>query len=190
MIRIAEVDLESISPMTQSRHYEVDKIGRESHGDYEKRTWRERMHRDETGQLFIPPMALKKALEGAASFLGHKVPGRGQKAYASFFKSTVLIMDEIKLGINYLDVPSESLFVPSDGKPGSGTRVTKIFGRINPWKGTAKVYLCDETIGNDVFAEHIKIAGQFVGLGMFRPERGGFFGRFAVKGIRWSEAEA
>jgi hypothetical protein len=174
--------------MTQSRHYEVPKEGRESAGDYEKRTWRQRMHFDEKGMLFIPPMAIKKSLEGAAAFLGQKVPGRGQKQYAGFFKSTVLVMDNVELGINYLDVPGESLFVPSDGKSGGSSRVTKTFGRINPWKGTAKFYLADETIGKDVFEEHLKVAGMFVGLGMFRPATGGFFGRFAHEAIRWTEA--
>lgn len=190
MVRVAEVTLKSISPMTQSKHYEVPKIGRESHADYEKRTWRLRMHVDDNGELFIPPMALKKALEGAASFLGRKVPGRGQKTYASFFKSTVLVMKPVPLGIRVEDVPGEELFVPSDGKPGGGSRVTKTFGRINNWSGTAEVYVADETISNEVFEEHLKVAGQFIGLGMFRPERGGFFGRFAVEKVKWSEMES
>ena len=99
MVRIAEVALKGISPMTQSKHYEVPKIGRESYADYEKRTWRLRMHADDNGELFIPPMAMKKSLEGAASFLGKKVLGRGQKTYASFFKSTVLAMKPVPLGI-------------------------------------------------------------------------------------------
>lgn len=190
MVRIAEVALKGISPMTQSKHYEVPKIGRESYADYEKRTWRLRMHADDNGELFIPPMAMKKSLEGAASFLGKKVPGRGQKTYASFFKSTVLAMKPVPLGIRVDDVPGEELFVPSDGKPGSGSRVTKIFGRIQNWSGTAEFYVADETISNEVFEEHLKVAGQFIGLGMFRPERGGFFGRFAVEKVKWSEMES
>ena len=79
MVRVATVTLKSSSTMTQSKHYEVPRIGRESHADYEKRTWRLRMHVDENGELYIPPMALKKALEGAASFLGKKVRGAARR---------------------------------------------------------------------------------------------------------------
>jgi hypothetical protein len=190
MVRVAEVGLKGISPMTQSKHYEVPRNGRESHSDYEKRTWRLRMHADDNGELFIPPMALKKALEGAASFLGKKVPGRGQKTYASFFRSTVLVMNPVSLGLKVDEVPGEELFVPSDGKAGGGTRVMKTFGRINHWSGTAAVYVLDETISKEVFEEHLKVAGQFIGLGMFRPERGGFFGRFAVEKVKWSEVNS
>ena len=188
MIRIAEADLVGISPMTQSRHYDVPKEGRESPADYEKRTWRQRMHFDDKGEVFIPPMSIKKALEGAAAFLGKKVPGRGQKTYAGFFKSTVLVMDPIPLGINYETVAMYDLFVPSQPSKPNSPRVTKLFGRIFPWKGTAKIYIADETIGKEIFEEHLKIAGQFVGLGMFRPSVGGFFGRFDIAKIRWTEA--
>ena len=68
--------------------------------------------------------------------------------------------------------------------------MTKTFGRINNWSGTAEIYVADETISREVFEEHLKVAGQFIGLGMFRPERGGFFGRFAVEKVKWSEMES
>ena len=37
-IRVATVDLKGITPYSPSKHYEVDKIGRETHKDYELRT--------------------------------------------------------------------------------------------------------------------------------------------------------
>jgi hypothetical protein len=188
MIRVATVTFSNISPMTQSKHYDVPKIGRETHGEYEKRTWRNRMHSDENGNVFIPPMALKNSLQGAASFLGLKVPGRGAKTFAAFFKAAVLVMDAVVLPVKVDEVPSQDLFVPSDGKTGSGSRVMKTFGRIDKWGGKAKFYVADETITPKVFEEHIRAAGNFVGLGMFRPERGGFYGRFKVDAIEWSEA--
>ena len=186
-IRVATVSLSGITPYSPSKHYEVEKIGRETHKDYETRTWRERIHVDEKGLAFIPAMALKNSLQGAAAFLGKKVPGRGQKTYAPFFKAAVLVMEALELGIKKDDIPGEQFFVPSDGKPGGGSRVMKTFARITPWSGEAKYYVADETITAGVFEEHIQAAGSFVGLGRFRPGRGGFYGRFKVDQIAWSD---
>lgn len=187
MIRIAEAHLENISPYSPSKYYSVPKVGNETNSAYEDRTWRERIHYDDNNQIYIPPMALKNTLQGAASFLGRKVPGRGMKTFAAFFKATVLVQDAMDLGIDKDSVPSNKLFVPSDGKPGGSSRVMKIFARVDKWKGVARYYIADETISKTVFEEHLKTAGAFVGLGMFRPERGGFYGRFKVNKIDWSE---
>ena len=52
--------LKSASPYGQSKAYtEPAKEDKESPADYEKRTWRERMHATEFGYIFIPPMVLK-----------------------------------------------------------------------------------------------------------------------------------
>lgn len=144
------------------------------------------MHFDENGLVYIPQMALKNTLQGAASHLGEKVKGRGAKTFSQFFKNSVLVMDVLETGINYMDVPGYELFVPSKPGMAGGSRVMKTFGRIDNWKGIAKYFVFDETVTNDVFERHIVAAGQFVGLGMFRPERGGYFGRFAVENIDWS----
>ena len=187
MIRVATVDMSAISPYSPSKHYVVDKIGRETHADYETRTWRERMHYSPDGSVFIPAMAFKNTLQGAASFLGKKIPGRGQKTFAAFFKAAVLVQEGLDLRVQRDTVPGEQFFVPSDGKPGGGTRVMKTFARIDGWTGKVQYIVADETITKDVFDEHIKAAGAFVGLGRFRPERGGFYGRFKVNKIEWSD---
>lgn len=187
MIRVATVDIQGISPYSPSKYYNVEKIGRETHGDYEKRTWRERMHYDDNNLVFIPAMALKNSIQSAAAFLGKKVPGRGQKTFAAFFKAAVLVMESLELGIDKDAVPGEDFFVPSDGKVGGGSRVMKTFARIDKWGGKIQFYVADETITKEVFEEHIRTAGQFVGLGRFRPERGGFYGRFKVNSVKWDE---
>ena len=186
MIRVATVDIQAMTPYSPSKHYVVEKIGRETHADYETRTWRERMHYDEKGSVFIPAMAFKNSLQGAASFLGKKIPGRGQKTFAAFFKAAVLVMEGLDLQVQKGSVPGEQFFVPSDGKTGGGTRVMKTFARIEGWGGKVQFIVSDETITKEVFEEHIKAAGAFVGLGRFRPERGGFYGRFRVNNIQWS----
>ena len=42
-------------------------------------------------------------------------------------------------------------------------------------------------ISPDVFREMVEIAGMFVGIGRFRPEKGGGNGRFRMTGLKWQD---
>lgn len=172
--------LKSVSPYSQSRKYRTEKLEKESHAAYEERTWRDRMHVDDGGFVFIPPMAFKNCLDGAAKYLGQKIPGKGQKTYTKIFESAVLVTDPLELKIKKDDVPGEWLFVPADGIAGSGKRVDKCFPIIKKWEGDVTWHIFDDTITLKVFEETLSEAGKFVGLGRFRPARRGFYGRFEV----------
>ncbi len=184
-MQTALIHIEGMSPLSQSKHHTEPKLGQETSDAHERRTWRHRMHTTKSGHVFLPPMAAKNGLVAAAKFLNRKIPGEGQKTFTKRFESGILCMDPLVLDVLAADVVSEELFVPSDGVRGSGKRVTKIFGVIPEWGGTFIVTVLDEKIGHKVFAEHAEAWGKFIGVGRFRPERNGYFGRFAVKKIDW-----
>lgn len=187
--RIAVCHLESMSPYSQSRFHDTPKKDQETHEQYRDRTWREHLHFDDDGEVFIPPMSIKNCLSNAAKRLGMKVVGKGQKTYSNYFASGVLVVEPVMLGIKKDDVPGEKLFLPADGKPGAGSRVTKIYPRIDKWKGTAKVIVLDGIITEKVFLKHLEEAGKYVGLGRFRPANNGFYGRFQVNDVEWVEED-
>jgi len=182
MVIIAQVDLVSAAPYSQSRPHDTPHLEQETHEQYRDRTWREYLHYDATGEVFIPPMAIKNCLTLAAKRLGMKVKGRGSKTYSQFFASGILCMEPVMLGIKKQDIEGEKLFLPADGKAGSGSRVYKMYPLIKSWKGTAIVHILDGAITENVFELHLAEAGKYIGLGRFRPERNGFYGRFGVDG--------
>jgi hypothetical protein len=185
-MKTARVHLESLSPYSQSRHYSTPaREPKESPADYEKRTWRERMHYDADGHVYVPPMSLKNSLAEAAQFLGQKIPGKRNATWTKHFLAGTLVIDGVSLPIKKDDVPGEWLFLPSDGKKGGSSRVDKCFGRIDQWEGDATYHILDEEITKDVFVDHLKQAGQFIGLGFFRPARGGYWGRYSAELIDW-----
>lgn len=185
-MRTATISIEGMSPYSQSKHHSEPKIGQETSDAHERRTWRHRMHADKSGRVFIPPMAAKNGLVSAAKFLNQKIPGEGQKTFTKRFESGILCMDPLVLPVKRDDVTSEELFVPSDGIRGSGKRVIKVFGVIPEWGGEFVVSVIDEKISEKVFADHCEAWGKFIGIGRFRPEKNGYYGRFAVKKIAWS----
>lgn len=175
--------LKSISPYSQSRHYDTPKLDRELAKDYETRTWRDRLHADSAGLVFIPPMAFKNAIAEAAKFMSIQVPGKGKATYTKHFEAGVLVMEPLPLGIAKDDVKGEWLFVPSDGRRGSGSRVDKCFPYIAEWEGNVEFHILDDIITEDVFRQHLEAAGKFIGIGRFRPRNNGFYGRFSVESI-------
>jgi len=185
-MRTCLATLKSITPYSQSRHYDVPHLNRETPKDYEARTWRNRLHINESGNVVIPPLAFKNALSDIAKFLSIQVPGRGKKTYTKSFEAGVLILDMLDLGLKAEDVPGEWLFVPSDGIRGSGKRVDKCFPLIRDWKVNASFHVLDDLITDDVFEQHLTEAGKFVGIGRFRPQKNGFYGRFEVVKTVWS----
>lgn len=189
-MKVATVRLKSLTAMSQNRHYlrEVPKLEKESANDYESRTWRHRLHVDRDGEVVIPAMALKNMLSDCAKYISMPVPGKGKATYSKNIDAGVLVMDDMKVGIKADDVPGEWVFVPADGRAGSGKRVEKCFPVVREWTGAAKFYILDETVTPKVFEEHLRQAGQFIGLGRFRPRNKGIYGRFEVVDVKWSDS--
>lgn len=189
-MKIAICNLKSISAYSQSRMLQSEKKDKELDKDYESRVWRERMHLDESGEVYIPPMAIKKSISSAARYLSEKIPGKGKATYTKHFESGILVPEGVRLGIPGLGVDGEWISVSSRGMkgPGAGTRVARCYPLIQSWKGTVEVIILDDIITEDIFEKVIRSAGQLIGVGMFRPENGGFKGRYSVASIEWKEA--
>ena len=191
MFVTATCHLSSASVYSQSRPYQVEKKPRETPADYEKRTWRERMHLSEKnpGKLVIPAMQFKNSLAEAAKYSSQQIPGKGKATYTKHFEAGVIILESMELDIKADDIKGETVFVPSSGKRGDGNRVYKTFPKIHSWSGVIDFTIFDHTITEEVFKEHLMQAGQFIGIGRWRPRNNGMYGRFTVDKVDWKESE-
>lgn len=182
----ATAKLKSISPYSQSKYHNTPKLDKELPHDYTERTWRHFMHVTPEGEVFIPPMAPKNALSEAAKYLNKSIPGKGKSTYTKHFEAGVLVDPEpIRLGIKSDEVQGEKLFLPADGRRGSGKRVEKIYPLIPSWEATVVFMVVDPMITEDVFREVLSEAGKFIGIGRFRPRNNGYYGRFVVVSMKW-----
>lgn len=197
-MKVCNAQLKSSTPFSMSKHHSTPYLTRgseslgketkiESHNDYEQRTWRERCHVNEDDYLFIPPTMFKNSLAGAAKYLSLSIPGKGKSNYTKHFEAGVMVMEGIVLPIKKEDVKREELFVPSDGRRGGSSRVTKNFPLIHNWEGSVDYIILDEIIPVDVFEQVLRESGSLIGIGRFRPRNNGWYGRFDVMKTKWSE---
>jgi hypothetical protein len=177
---------QSLSPYGQGRKYETPKLDREIPEDYEHRTWRDRCHVDESGHVFIPAMAFKNCVRDVAKYLSQQIPGKGKSTYTKHFLQGILVLEGLLLPITKDQVEGTWVFTSSSGKPGGeGPRVYKCFPTIPQWSGEVEFIILDDIITEEVFSRHLTLAGQYIGLGVWRAQKGGLWGRFQVKNIAW-----
>lgn len=185
-MRFVKVTMENITPYSQSRQHEAPKLDKETSDAYEKRTWREKCSFTDKDEVFIPAMAFKQSLDAAAKKLGLQIPGKGKATYTKYFVADVICDADVPLGLSKNDVDSVRISANVDGVRGSGKRVWRIFPVVPTWGAVGAFTVMDDTVTPQVFEEVFKIAGMSIGIGRFRPEKGGLNGRFRATKFEWN----
>jgi hypothetical protein len=179
------------SPYSQSRKQETPMNDRESHEDFDIRTWREKCTVNKDGQVCIPAMAFKQCVDTTAYKLGEKVPGRGRSTYKNFFASGFFCNADAPINNGKVLTPKDAdctlISANADGVRGSGKRVPRRFPQFTKWQGVVEFTILDDIITKETFERHVKAGGLIVGIGRFRPENGGTNGRFRCVKFEWEE---
>lgn len=184
-ISTVHFNLKSVAPLFFGAPVFEKKKSDETHEQLEERVWREKVRRNTDGHVYIQPFALKNALEAAGSRLNMKLTGKS--TYTKLFRQGVVINDDIVLKdrngkpVTIDAIKPIPMFVPSDGKRGSGKRVMRIFPQIQEWFASVEIMCFDQRLTEDVVRAHLEEAGKFIGFGSMRVENGGVAGRFAVE---------
>lgn len=194
-MKICNAHLVSATSYSQSGVPQVEKLSKETADAFEQRTWRDKAHAKDNGHVYVPAMAFKQCLDRAAAVLGMQVAGRGKATYTKHFKAGCIVEADVLLydgttPILKNELRSERIYSNADGKRGSGKRVWRTFPLIPEWRAAVRFVIFDDTITEEVFERHLTEAGRFVGIGRFRPENGGLYGRFQVEKFEWESVTA
>lgn len=187
---VARLTLASLTPYSQSRQHDEPMLDGEGRDAYDARTWRAKMSvadRDGQQTVVIPAHGLHQAIAAAAKYSKRQIPGQGKATWTAKFLSGITLMEDPALGIDPATVASVTISANADGVRGSGKRVPRRFPLIPEWQATFDVYILDPIITQEVFREMVEIAGMFIGIGRFRPEKGGTNGRFKIASLAWED---
>jgi hypothetical protein len=177
-----DATLHSLTPYAQGRYHGTQKLPQELEQAYEERCVLHKLH-TAVGEIYVPPMAFKHCIESAARYTGDQIPGRGKERYTKHYVQGVLCPDPLMLGMKADTVRIEKVFTSTQpGKPNSG-RAWKWFPVIDSWSGVLQIIAVDDIFTPDVIERHLRIGGLITGIGVWRPERGGMWGKFQVLGV-------
>lgn len=180
----AIVKIKGNAPLSQSRKHDTEFLDGESNDEYDRRTWREKRNYDEGGIVFIPAMAFKQAMDTAAKRLSIPDPDNKRATMTKYFVSDVLCEGNLSIGVHRDEMPSIRIQANSDGVRGSGKRVPRTLPQIQQWAGETSFIIIEEKVKPEMFEKVLSMAGRSVGVGQFRPEKGGLNGRFEVESMK------
>lgn len=181
--------LKSVSPYSQSRYLLDKKASNEDYDAFEQRIWRQRAHvmgkGPDEGKVFIPPMSFKQSLDSAAKYASIKK--KGSATYTKHFVSGVICMDPLVLPLTRDELDYFAGPMSSTGEKGKsgGSVVTRIYPVIPEWSGDVTFHIIDDELNPKIFRQVLEIAGRNIGIGRFRPQNGGFNGRWTVEDVKW-----
>lgn len=179
------------SPYSQSAQHGLPMLDRESHDDYDERTWRSKCTVNAKGEICVPAMGFKQLIDNIAQKLGEKIPGRRGATYKSFFASGTFVNGDAPISngtgkpLTPEDAVKRKISAHSTGNRKDGSRVPRRFPEFPNYHGIVEYTIIDDIITQEVFERHIRAGGMLIGIGRFRPENSGTNGRFRVTKIEW-----
>lgn len=182
-----QITVKGITPYSASRPVDEPKRKDESHEDYDKRIWRMKAHTGADGNVIIPGVGFKLALDEAVARLNEKIKGKGNQTYTGLFRSGVVAMSDMVLGIKATDLKSITIWANLDGKRGGGKRGNRIFPIVPTWGGTIDFRIFNDSISESDFERFFSQAGMISGVGRGRPSMGcpAGNGRFIPVAYKW-----
>jgi hypothetical protein len=183
----AIVTLRGVAPLSQSKQHYTEFLDGESHEELDRRTWREKCNYDDKGIVYIPAMAFKQAMDSAAKRLAIPDPDNKRANLTKYFVSDVICENNLSIGIHKDKMPFITISANVDGVRGSGKRVPRIFPQVPDWSGDTSFLIMEEKIKQDIFQKVLVTAGRSIGVGQFRPEKGGLNGRFEIVKIKFEK---
>jgi hypothetical protein len=126
----------------------------------------------DTGELYIPGVAIQRCLVGAAAYS----KGKGRASLQKPVAACVLVSPErVSLGATKYRIDSRPVVIPA-----TKGRVVRHRPRLDNWEVTFTVEYDPALLTEKELRTVVDDAGSRVGLLEFRPEKKGPFGRFMV----------
>ena len=178
-----KVRIEGVTPILMHRFTEESEVkvssGISAIAIGDKGTPREqaakKLYKDEKGNLFLPGPNIFACIIAAGKF--HK-NGKSKVTTmrSSLVPAAMSILDLIcPFGTKTFEVDSRSVVIPA-----TGGRIMAHRPRLDKWALTFRLLIETDMFTEDFARKLVDDAGKKIGLGDFRPDRKGPFGKFVV----------
>jgi len=171
-----KVEITGITPLLHNKPeeygFDVQWVEKQASTDYEQEALK-KLYVDSDGKIYQPATHIDRALIEAGKKI--KVKGQGKATYSKLFGSMVSV-EEFEIVHQKQDYEIHKCLVVI---PSTKGRIMRYRPMFKDWVLEFHVQ-GEEEIPADVIKEAFEIAGKYVGIGDWRPEKKGKFGKFQV----------
>ena len=170
------VTIKGVTPFLYNRFLDrdIDTGGSKRRtGALEKPKLEDKLYMLPNGIPYIPAIYLRNALVEAGKQF--KITGKGKSTYSKMIGATVDITPEC--------IENKNKFIEyrvAAVNPMTKGRMMVSRPRMDIWGCSFEIILNDDSIPESVMKEVLEHAGKYVGIGDWRPDKKGIFGKFMV----------
>jgi len=178
-----KIEIKGTTPLLMNRFSEENEVklasGTSPAGNAGRGTPREQAektaYKDTKGFLFVPGPNIYRSIIDAGKF--HKYGKSKVTTQRNSLVTAGVSLDAIvvPLGVKDFEVDSRSVVIPA-----TGGRVMRHRARLDEWKLAFELEVDTQVFDVDFVRTLVDDAGKKIGLGDFRPDRKGPFGKFKV----------
>jgi hypothetical protein len=175
------VEIKGISP------YLMNAFGMEDAGKTEKQDIGSKDYSNEAttklyklpnGEIYVPSTQVHSSLMEAGKQL--KVVGKGKSTYSKLFGSFIVVSPDVLVMLNQTwEVDKRAVVVPA-----TKGRVIRYRPKFTDWGLKFTLDILDDGIPISAVKQGLDTAGAYCGIGDFRPQKKGPFGRFIVTSFK------
>lgn len=170
------VTIKGITPLLMNKPeqygFDVQFIERKATSDWEKDALK-KLYMDSENRLYQPATHIERALIEAGKKI--KVKGQGKSTYSKLFGSMLSVVEfELLHKITDYEIFKNLAVIPA-----TKGRVMRYRPMLKNWEIDFTLEFEEELDANSI-KEALEIAGKYVGIGDWRPEKKGKFGKFQV----------
>lgn len=171
-----EVEISGITPLLQNKPeeygFDVQWVEKTASADWEKEAL-QKIYRTADGKIYQPSEHIWRAIIEAGKKI--RMKGSGKATYSKVFGSMISVSPDVLIH-EYQDF---EIFKKLVVIPSTKGRVMRYRPMLKDWKLCFFVEAEDE-IQSSVIKEALEIGGKYSGIGDWRPEKKGVFGKFQV----------
>jgi hypothetical protein len=168
------VTIKGITGLLQHRFpMETEKVINKKTGspDYSKEA-EGSLYRTLENVIYQPSVHIERALASAAKIM--KIPGKRGASYSKLVSSAVSIFpDAIPHKIQLWEIDARPVVIQK-------ARVVRYRPLLPDWELSFEINVSDDEIPWEIIKIALEHAGNYIGIGDYRPSTGGKFGKFTV----------
>lgn len=173
-----EVTIKGTSPLLMNRHPlpEEDVVITERPGSPPEHKWEPEFERTkykmEDGKLYQPAVCIHKCMEKAA--LNFQIPGKGKKTYRDMIAAEAFVEpDMIIHKIQHCVADRRWVRIKT-------AAIVRTRAKLPEWELDFRIVVVQDQLPEEALNKILQYGSQAVGIGDYRPQKGGPFGRFMI----------